>query len=93
MAEIASALFAGYSGALAKSKQAQKGWAGMRRPNPSFTSFPANDGLLFLLLDTHFLSGGFVRADVIGCALRTRGTVIVRRHAFSGDVHACVDGR
>ena len=38
MAEIASALFAGYSRALAKSKQAQKGWAG-KPAQPLFYHF------------------------------------------------------
>ena len=94
MAEIASAVLAGYSGALVTSKRAQMDWAGMCRPNPSFTTFLANDGLSFLLIGTPFLLL-LVSTDIIACALRTRVAVVVSRqsHTDSRRVHTCIDRR
>ncbi len=67
MAEIASVVLAVYSGALARPKRSQIGWADIHRPNPSFTYFLANDGLSFLLIDTPFLLL-LVSTDIIACA-------------------------
>ena len=83
---------AGYSGALAKSKRAQRGWAACRL-NPSFASFLANDGLSFLLFDTPFLLL-LVSTDIIACAQRTGITAKVGQEFNTHDgrrIHTCID--
>lgn len=70
------------------------------RPDPSFTCFPAVDGLSFPLIGTASLSldrrlrDHFDRADIIARALRAEDAVIVRRqsHTESGRIHTGVDG-
>ena len=93
MAEIASAVLAGYSSALVTSRRAQMDWAGMCRPNPSSNYFLANDGLSFLLIDTPFLLL-LVSTDIIACALRTDITAIVGQEFNTYDgrrIHTCID--